>query len=525
MQSDSDNSDALDEHEQGEEEACESSEQVKCIFTGESFPNAHAYFSSLQRNHGFDIWQIVLSDLSLDFFKFVKLINFLRKHYFNKTPPTSDELRNCATEWDSDEYLQPVVADDPLLQFMIRDSDSEDEDWQIHDGSENASVHDTTDLSILKKQLKDSERKNATLTQKLTDALDQISKMKSFMQGIILTGNVDMYRPVSACRQNMEVYNEEEYEDSVYFGTYSHYDIHAEMLQDKVRTVSYKEAIMNNRCQFEGKVVLDVGCGTGILSMFAAKAGAAHVYGIDMSDIAYQAMDIVRENNLQDKVTILKGRIEEVVLPVSKVDIIISEWMGYFLLYESMLDSVLFARDKWLRVGGAMYPSHCTVSLLAAHDQKLEASYVSFWEDVYGFNMPSLKKEVLSEGLMQVVNPDSVMSEPCRVYGIDVNTVQSKNLDYQTDFSLRITKPGICSAIVGYFDIGFEGENASMFTTSPLSPQTHWKQTVFFLNEKIVVESGTILKGKIDCHKSAKDPRSLVVRLTINEKTQTFKIE
>ena len=47
-------------------------------------------------------------------------------------------------------------------------------------------------------------------------------------------------------------------------------------------------------------------------------------------------------------ITLIKGKMEEVVLPVEHVDIIISEWMGYFLLYESMLDSVLFARDKYL---------------------------------------------------------------------------------------------------------------------------------------------------------------------------------
>lgn len=47
-------------------------------------------------------------------------------------------------------------------------------------------------------------------------------------------------------------------------------------------------------------------------------------------------------------ITLIKGKVEEVELPVPKVDIIISEWMGYFLLYESMLDTVLYARDKWL---------------------------------------------------------------------------------------------------------------------------------------------------------------------------------
>lgn len=47
-------------------------------------------------------------------------------------------------------------------------------------------------------------------------------------------------------------------------------------------------------------------------------------------------------------ITIFKGKVEEVELPVEKVDIIISEWMGYCLFYESMLNTVIFARDKWL---------------------------------------------------------------------------------------------------------------------------------------------------------------------------------
>lgn len=47
-------------------------------------------------------------------------------------------------------------------------------------------------------------------------------------------------------------------------------------------------------------------------------------------------------------ITVLKGKVEEIELPVSHVDIIISEWMGYFLLFENMLNTVLYARDKWL---------------------------------------------------------------------------------------------------------------------------------------------------------------------------------
>lgn len=76
--------------------------------------------------------------------------------------------------------------------------------------------------------------------------------------------------------------------DSVddYFGSYSHFGIHQEMLKDSVRTRTYMEACMNNKEQFAGKVVLDIGCGTGILSIFAARAGAKHVYGVDNASIA-----------------------------------------------------------------------------------------------------------------------------------------------------------------------------------------------------------------------------------------------
>ena len=67
-----------------------------------------------------------------------------------------------------------------------------------------------------------------------------------------------------------------------------------------------------------------------------------------MSNIIHQAREIVKDNHLSDKITLIQGKMEEVELPVKHVDVIISEWMGYFLLYESMLDTVLVARDRYL---------------------------------------------------------------------------------------------------------------------------------------------------------------------------------
>ena len=98
------------------------------------------------------------------------------------------------------------------------------------------------------------------------------------------------------------------------------------------------------------------------------KAGAKHVIGVDMSTIIDKAREIVERNGMSDKITLLQGKMEEVKLPFDKVDIIISEWMGYFLLYESMLDTVLYARDKYLVKDGLIFPDKATIFMAGIED-------------------------------------------------------------------------------------------------------------------------------------------------------------
>ena len=88
------------------------------------------------------------------------------------------------------------------------------------------------------------------------------------------------------------------------------------MLKDTVRTEAYRKAIEDNRNDFKGKVVLDIGAGTGILSIFAARAGAKHVYAVENAEIAVFAREIIKNNGFEDKITILKGKMEEIELPV-----------------------------------------------------------------------------------------------------------------------------------------------------------------------------------------------------------------
>lgn len=101
---------------------------------------------------------------------------------------------------------------------------------------------------------------------------------------------------------------------------------------------------------------------------FAVKAGAKHVIGVDMSSIIEKAREIVAANGMSSKITLLQGKMEEVPLPYPKVDIIISEWMGYFLLYESMLDTVLYARDHYLVPGGKIFPDRATMYVAGIED-------------------------------------------------------------------------------------------------------------------------------------------------------------
>lgn len=87
-----------------------------------------------------------------------------------------------------------------------------------------------------------------------------------------------------------------------------------------------------------------------------------------MSTIIDKAKEIVEANGMSDKITLLQGKMEEVTLPFPKVDIIVSEWMGYFLLYESMLDTVLYARDKYLAPGGKIFPDKATLFVAGIED-------------------------------------------------------------------------------------------------------------------------------------------------------------
>lgn len=311
-----------------------------------------------------------------------------------------------------------------------------------------------------------------------------------------------------------------------YWNSYAHFGIHEEMLKDQVRMRAYKASIVNNRHLFRDKIVLDVGCGTGIMSMYAARAGAKHVYGIDYSDIVFQAQQIVKDNNLQDVVTLIKGKVEEVVLPVEKVDVIVSEWMGYCLLYEAMLNTVLYARDKWLAPDGVILPDKAIMNIEAIEDAEYKDDKINFWDNVDGFNMSCIKKLAMQEPLVDTVDPKQVMSSPSKLITIDIHTVKTEDLGFTVPFRLVAHRDDFCHAFVVSFDIEFSKcHKKVVFSTSPHAQYTHWKQTVFYLNEVISMKKGEEIRGEFTCKPNSKNPRDLDLVISYKFKGQYDTIE
>ncbi|KAJ9075100.1 hypothetical protein DSO57_1039496 [Entomophthora muscae] len=339
-----------------------------------------------------------------------------------------------------------------------------------------------------------------------------------------------------------------------YFQSYAQIDIHEQMLKDTVRTESYRDFIEGNPDFFKGKIVLDVGCGTGILSMFAARAGAQRVFAVDNSDIIHRAERNVKDNGMDDKITFIKGKVEEIKLPVEKVDIIVSEWMGYFLLFEAMLDSVLLAKDRFLAPNGILCPNYCQILLAGFSDQELVNDKLTYWDDVYGFQMYGMKEMVYRDALVDTLSSDAVITTATSIKDLPLMEINSAALDFQSPFEIKATKTGLLHGLVGYFDTLFTtGEetclnwkeasecgiaptksdvneidneiikqrllsNASgkpvAFTTGPSGVlPTHWKQTLFLFREPLEVETDMVIKGQLKCQKHTLNPRELVIEI------------
>ncbi|KAL6523817.1 Protein arginine N-methyltransferase prmt10 [Orobanche hederae] len=328
-----------------------------------------------------------------------------------------------------------------------------------------------------------------------------------------------------------------------YFCSYGFLYHQKEMLRDHVRMDAYFNAIFENKHHFQGKAVLDVGTGSGILAIWSAQAGARKVYAVEATKMSEHARELVKANKLQNVVQVIEGTMEDVTLP-EKVDVIISEWMGYFLLRESMLDSVICARDRWLKPNGVMYPSHARMWMAPIRsglvDQKMSdyegavkewGSFVNETKKYYGVDMSVLTKPYTQEqrryyiqtSIWNNLHPQQIIGTPVVVKEIDclttsVNDIREVHASISSSITQELAK--FCG-FGGWFDVHFRGSNKNPalqeieLSTAPDEDfGTHWGQQVFLIHPPLRVESGDNLKFDFSMTRSKDNHRLMDVDLS-----------
>ncbi|XP_046351129.1 protein arginine N-methyltransferase 1-like [Haliotis rufescens] len=285
-----------------------------------------------------------------------------------------------------------------------------------------------------------------------------------------------------------------------YFASYEDLSVHELMLKDFPRTQAYKKFFEENAAHFKDKVVLDVGAGTGVLSLFAASVGAKKVYAVEASKMSEICKEIVKCNGFEDKVEVFNCPVEELALPENtKVDVLVSEWMGFYLLHEAMLDSVIYARDKFLASNGTMAPSKATLYVAPTDIDSYHSSHVEYWNNVYGFDfssvIPLVTQKFQKEPVITEVQSTELLASAQKVVELDLKTVTLADVQkISQKLDIKMDKSGILRGFASWFDVEFSPLDSSVacgvLSTSPDSPQTHWKQTVFMLPEEIPIDTG-----------------------------------
>lgn len=354
-----------------------------------------------------------------------------------------------------------------------------------------------------------------------------------------------------------------------YFCSYAQLYHQKQMLADHNRMAAYHAAIMGNPDVFKDKVVMDVGTGSGILAVWAAQAGAKRVYAVEYTDMANHARSVMENNGVADIVTVIQGAVEDIELPREAdnlsteddlgdenqvVDIIISEWMGYFLLRESMLDSLIRAREKFMKPKtGLMFPSHTTMYFAPVHDEEERkvslqeyngsmgdwSEFVESTKSVYGVDMGVLgqnydreqKEYYLLSSRWAELRPEALLAEPVIVKELDMCTctlADSKGIfagdaqsEYEFDISSDDVSSGPVSGFAGWFTACFKSrtdENGAQapklskpafLSTGPENGHTHWGQQVFHLLSSIPLIKGetTSIKGSLEMTRSKENAR------------------
>lgn len=140
---------------------------------------------------------------------------------------------------------------------------------------------------------------------------------------------------------------------------------------------------------------------------------------------------------------------------MEKVDIIVSMWQGYCLFYENKLEKVIWFRDKYLKPEGLMFPDRATLKLAMIEDEYYYDRKINFWNEVYDVKMSCIKEWVLTEPIVDIVDPSVVVTDTFKLRDIGLEHVTVDKLDFSCAYELTAMESIDAHALVAWFELEF----------------------------------------------------------------------
>ncbi|KAL9190126.1 hypothetical protein ACHAXT_007337 [Thalassiosira profunda] len=539
-------SDEDDDIDDDDELECEDDDDDRFAFRSIcGNPSAAPTFDSLElalehdrSTYGFDLLGHLASSTDDKFFEgAIQLVNRCRQFVKDNEEEGLEALElgkrlgaylksHSANGEDDMAYYKPVLEDDAML-MCIDELQELKREGEARDGSTSSHKMESADANAESETVKELQSRLALLEEQLSRTRACIASLANDDADSLSDGSRSDGEN-GAPKKGGGMKKKSPDNDTYYFSSYSNTCIHETMLRDTVRTAAYEEAILSNlESLFRGKTVLDIGCGTGVLSLFCAKAGAKKVIAVDNSDIIDQARQIVKLNGCEEVVSCVRGKVETLLetkgLPLSDgetVDIIVSEWMGYALFFETMLPSVMAARDALMTpVTGTMFPNASSIFIEGAN----RSDRLNYWDNVHGLNMKPMKErmamELTQDADVEVVDDKNIVTNRAKLIAHDLNQCKDEDLDFEVPFELSLRDDSAVDAVeihqlVVSFDIDFAVPNTKpvSFSAGCQSTPTHWKQAVLWFDPMStcpVLKRGRDdeLKGTFRMKRNAKNHR------------------
>jgi len=150
-------------------------------------------------------------------------------------------------------------------------------------------------------------------------------------------------------------------------------------------------------------------------------------------------------------------------------------------------------------------------------DRQYKEDKIHWWDDVYGFDMSSIRKVALTEPIVDVVDRNQVVTNNCLIREIDIQTIKKEEIPFQAPFRLQIRRNDYIQALVTFFNIEFSHCHKRVgFSTAPEAPYTHWKQTVFYLEDYLTCTKGEELTGVFSLQPNQRNVRDLDIEIAVN---------